>query len=98
MKQLTEKQAINFFESGVWKDWNAEQLVRLQIFQDRLCVPWETFHKAMKDVLGRPVYTHEFMSSNRDSLTEEYLGTKEAPTLEEIINLIPQEKRIIIQN
>lgn len=72
MKQLTKKQAIAFYDSEKWKDWNSEEIVKFQLFQDRLCVPWSLFHKAMNDVLGRPVYTHEFASSNRKNLTKEY--------------------------
>ena len=30
------------------------------------------------------------------NIIKEYLGVKEKPTMEEIINLIPEEKRIII--
>jgi hypothetical protein len=48
---------------------------------------------ALNSVLGRPVFTHELFS---DRIKEEYLRTKDAPTLEEIISLIPEEKRIII--
>jgi len=95
MKQLTEKQAIAFGDSEVWKNWNDEQIVRLQLFQSRLCIPFDRFHKAIEKVLGRSVFTHEF-GLNPDGIKEEYLGTKQRPTLEEIINLIPEEKRLII--
>lgn len=94
MQQLTEKQAIAFAELGEWKNWTSEQIVRFQLFQDLLCVDFSAFHKAMEDVLGRPVFTHEFGSQG--GLKEEYLGTKPAPTMDEIINLIPAEKRMIL--
>lgn len=55
-----------------------------------------TFHKAMEEALGRPVWTHEFAFS--DQLKKEFLGDKPAPTFEEIVNLIPAEKRIILQS
>ena len=95
MKQLTKEQAIAMAESGAWKDWTDEQIVRFQLFQNRLCMDFSRFHEAMGNVLDRPVYTHEF--AYPDKLKEEYLGVKEKPSMEEIINLIPEEKRIIIK-
>ena len=94
MKQLTKEQAIAIFNGGEWKDWSDEEIVKFQLYQDRLCVPFDKFHEAMESVLGRPVWTHEF--ANRKRLTEEYEGTRPAPTFEEILNLIPEEKRIVL--
>ena len=96
MKQLTQEQAIEIYNSKVWEDWDYEKIVRFQLFQDRLCMPFGKFHEAMTKVLGREIWTHEFTSSNCKNLILEYLGEKEPPTFDEIINLIPEEKRIII--
>jgi len=92
--QLTKEQAIEMSKSNVWKDWTSEQVVRFQMFQERLCMDFSHFHKCVSDVLGRPVFTHEF--AFRDDMVREYLGEKEAPTFDDIINLIPPEKRIVI--
>lgn len=94
MKQLTEQQAIVFAKSKEYEHWTDEQIVRFQLFQKRLCMDFGRFHQAMEAVLGRPVWTHEFADADR--LKEEYLGTRSAPTMEEIINLIPEEKRLIL--
>lgn len=93
-KQFTKEQAIAFSQSGVWKTWTAEQIVRLQLFQRLLCMDFSVFHKAIQEVLGRPVFTHEF--TFYDDLVKEYLGAKPAPTLDEILDLIPEEKRLIL--
>lgn len=95
-KQLTQEQAIAFAESRVWLNWTAEQVVRFQLFQQLLCMDFGHFSKAMSEVLDRPVYTHEFASSNYQNLVLEYLGERPTPTLDEIIDLIPAEKRIIV--
>lgn len=94
MKQLTREQAIAFAESECYEDWTPEQIVRFQLFQQKLCMPFSVFHEAIEKVLNRPVYTHEF--AFMDNLVKEFLGEKPAPTLEEIVELIPKEKRIII--
>ena len=96
MEQLTEKQAIAFYDSEVWKDWTSRQIAEFQMEQDKLCVPFGVFHKAIEETLGRPVWTHEFIF--RDNLRKELYGEKSAPSLEEIINLIPANKRILIWN
>lgn len=92
--QLTKEQAIKMYESDVWQTWSSEQVVRFQLFQKRLCMPFSNFHRCIEEVFGRPVFTHEF--GNRDEMIKEYLGEKDMPTIDEIINLIPAEKRIVI--
>ena len=94
IQQLTEEQAIAIHESKMWEKWSNEEIVRFQLFQERLCVPFGRFHEAVEKVLDRPVWTHEFAFKQR--LIDEYLGKRSKPTLEEIINLIPVDKRIII--
>ena len=94
MKQLTKKQAIEFYDSKVWEKWTDEQIVRFQLFQRLMCIDFSRFHKAMEIVLNRSIWTHEFASW--DELRKEYLGVKKSPTFDEILNLIPEEKRIII--
>ena len=94
MKQLTREQAIAFGDNKLYEGMTSRQIAEFQMEQDLLCVPFDVFHRAMEEVLGRPVYTHEF--AFRDSLRKELYGEKAAPTLEEIINLIPAEKRVII--
>ena len=95
MKQLTENQAIKLAESKELENWTDEQIVRFQLFQDRLCMDFGRFQLAMEKVLDRPVWTHEF--ADKEGLIKEYLGVKEPPTFEEIMNLIPKDKRIIIK-
>lgn len=92
--QLTQEQAIELYNSGVYKDWTHEQIVRFQLFQNLLCVPFAKFHEAIESVLGRSVWTHEF--ANKESIIKEYLGVKDPPTMEEIINMIPEEKRLLV--
>lgn len=94
MKQLTKEQAIAFCENKLYEGMTSRQIAEFQLMQDRLCMPFEIFHKAISEALGRDVHTHEF--AGQDALIKELYGEKEPPTLEEIINLIPEDKRILI--
>lgn len=95
MKQLSQEEAIALAESEFWKEMSDREIAEFQMFQDKLCVPFNVFHKAIEKALGRPVYTHEF-GLNWEGLQKELRGEKPAPTFEEIVNLIPEEKRVII--
>ena len=95
MEQLTKEQAIKFYKSGVWKEMSLRQRAEFQILQDLVCMPFDIFHEAVEKTLNRPVYTHEF-GLNRDGLIGELFEGKEPPTLQEIIEMIPAEKRIIV--
>jgi len=93
--RFTKEQAIKFAENKVWEHWSYEQIVRFQLFEDKLCMPFDVFHEAIEKVLERPIYTHEF-GVNYDGIVQEYLGTGEAPTFDEILEMIPASKRLII--
>src|SRR5579859_5066392 len=92
--QLTKEEAINFAKSGIWKKWDDEKIVRFQLFQKKLAMDFSKFQTALSKVLGRDVFTHEL--ANRESIVEEYLGAKNPPTFEEIVNMIPKDKRSIL--
>lgn len=94
MKQLTKEETILFAENELWKDIPEKELAEFIISQKLLCVPLEVMYETLSKALGRPVYTHEF--AYPDHLLQELKGDKPRSTFEDIINLIPTEKRIII--
>ena len=67
---MTREQAISCYEMNVWAMLTVRQRVELQMAEDRLCMPLTVFHKAISDILGRPVYTHE-LGLNREGLAAE---------------------------
>ncbi len=95
-KEITRRQAIKLYNSNWWKDVSARDIVALQLFNGRLLMDFGDFHAAVEEELGRSVWTHEFCSSNVDNLRAEFLGDAPAPSFEEIVNLIPAEKRVIL--
>ena len=92
---MTKDEAIALFDSEFWKDLSIEDRAKFQLFEDRLCMPFSVFHDSVAKTLGRPVFTHEF-GLNLEGLQKELLGECPAPTLKDIIELIPKEKRILV--
>jgi hypothetical protein len=69
-RQLNYEEAYSIAESGITDKWSDEQIVRGQLYQHRLFMSFERFHKALEHVLGRPVWTHEM--AHMDRLRAEY--------------------------
>ena len=92
---IGKEAAIALFDSAWWKDKTYQEIVEFQLFTAELCCPFEVFHEAMEKVLNRSIWTHEF-GLNYGGLVKEFLGETEAPTMDDIINMIPEEKRILV--
>jgi len=92
---MTRYEAIKLYESKFWESLSLQKRAIFQMFEDRLCMPFDIFHEAVEKTLGRPVFTHEF-GFNRDGLKKELLGEAPTPSFEDIINLIPEDKRHIV--
>ena len=86
MRQLTSEEAIEVAESGVWKKWTDDEIVRFQLYQDCLCMNFSRYHEAIEHVLGRGVWTHEFI--HPELLQAEYEGKRTPPTVEEIFGML----------
>lgn len=97
VKQLTQKQAIAFEKSKIWETekWTYKQIAEFQLFQKFLCMPFDVFRESIEKTLERTVFTHEF-GLNVDGLKKELLGERNPTSLEEILKLIPKEKRMLI--
>ena len=93
---MTKEQALELYESKFWLSMNPKEIATFQLFEDLLCMPFSVFHEAVEKTLDRPVYTHEFGLA-REGLQKELLGEKTAPTLDEIVGLIPEDKRIVLK-
>jgi hypothetical protein len=93
---VSREEAIALYDSGFWKEMDYKERAKFQLFEKLLCMPFGVFHEAVEKALGRPVYTHEFGSGNINNLQRELLGEAPAPTLEEIVSLIPKDKQLLI--
>lgn len=94
-QSIGRERAIELAKSEWWKERSFPQIAKFQFFTKELSMPFSVFHEALEKTLGRSVYTHEF-AMNFDGLAMELLGERDAPTLQEIINLIPKDKRILV--
>lgn len=95
MRQLSQEEAITFYEGRKWEPMSERERAAFQMYQDRLCMPFEVFHAAVEKTLGRPVFTHEF-GLNREGLIAELHKDIPAPTFDQILALIPEDKRAIV--
>ena len=72
MTQLTREQAVEFNESGAWRQMTAVDKARFQLEQEMVCMPIFEFHASLEFALGRSVFTHEF--SHNDKLLAELVA------------------------
>ena len=94
-QSIGQKKAIELAESNWWELCNHREIAEFQLFTEELCCPFGVFHEAVEKSLGRPVFTHEF-GLNYDGIVAEFLGERDALSMTDIIELIPEEKRIIL--
>lgn len=70
----TKREATAMYKSEWWENKTAKEIVDFQLYEDRLCMPFDEFHKAITQALGRPVWTHEF--ADHEGLIAEYEGKR----------------------
>ena len=92
---MTKDEAIALYDSEFWKHLSLRERAEFQLFEPMLCMPFGVFHEAIEKTLSRPVFTHEF-ALNLDGLKMELMHGTTPPTLQEIMELIPEEKRIVV--
>jgi hypothetical protein len=94
-RNMTKEEAIKLADSRFWEGMTPRERATFQLFEDRLCMPLDVFHEALEEALGRPVFTHE-LGLNREGIQAELHGEAKRPTMQEIIDLIPADKRVIV--
>lgn len=57
---MTKDEALALAGTLWWEDLTAAQVVRFQLQEPRLCMPFREFQRLTEVVLGRRVWTHEF--------------------------------------
>ena len=72
---MTFEQAKELHDSGFWTQLTAREIAEFQIFTERLCIPFDVFHKALEETLGRSVGIHE-LALSLDGLKAELRGAR----------------------
>jgi len=94
LNSIGKEAAIAMAESKWWESRTPREIIEFQLFTTELAMPFDKLHEAIEAALGRPVWTHEF--AFLEQLQQEFLGTRAAPSMDDIINLIPEEKRLLV--
>jgi len=92
-EQLTREQAIALHDTKWWLHHDEKTVSAFQLFNERLAMPFDEFHRCIEVALDRPVFTHEFVDP--DSLLAELNGLLPAPSFDEIMAKLPAEKTIV---
>jgi hypothetical protein len=92
---MTEKEALALYATGWWEHATPADIAAFQLQEKMLTCPFDVFHRSVEKTLGRPVWTHEFAFP--DHLIAELHDEREPPTMKEILELIPVEKRLVVE-
>jgi hypothetical protein len=57
---MNKEDAIQLYESKFWEPMSFQERAKFQMFEEKLCMPFDVFHEAVEKTLGRSVFTHEF--------------------------------------
>ena len=90
--ELTYEEAMQLSESKWWEAVPLEAAAELQLYQDRLCMPFDQFHQGVEALLQRPVWTHEF--ARNELLIAEAEGIRTAPSspFESLVAIFGEEE------
>lgn len=91
---MTKEQAIALAQTRWWEKATPRDIVAFQLYEDKLCMDFGDFHKAVEETLERPVWTHEF--AYVEHLRAEFEGRAPKATLQDVLNLIPKDKALIV--
>jgi hypothetical protein len=94
---LTTDQAIRMAQSSWWVGMSPRDVAMFQLHERRICMPISKLIDCLQEALGRPVWHHELCSDSIGGLRAELRGDRRAPTFHEIVSLIPEDKRILIE-
>jgi hypothetical protein len=87
-QSIGRDRAIALWQSEWWVGRGAREIARFQLFTRELCMPFQLFHQALAEALGRLVFIHE-LGFNTDGIIHEFIGEADPPTLDEILALFP---------
>lgn len=73
-------------ENKWYLNYSEDEITAFQLYESKLCMPFDIFHKAIEKSLMRSVWTHEFADVNRLQQEFEFLNSS-ASELKEKMNV-----------
>ena len=70
---MSQEEAVKFAATKWWVGKTAQEILDVQLFEDRLVMPFELYHEAVEEVLDRPVQTIELAGTGLTFLQYEYI-------------------------
>jgi len=92
---VTEGEALALAATGWWEKASAREIASFTLRERRLCCPFSVFQEALEEALGRGVQ-HVELAFNWNGLEAELRGAVEPPTMQQVLDLIQPEKRVIV--
>ena len=92
---MEEATAIRIAKTRWWTHIPLADAARIQLREPLLIMDFSAFHEGVEKLLGRPVWTHEFVDP--EGLLREAGGITPTRTLQDVLDLIPEEKRIVVE-
>lgn len=72
IKSIGEEAAVELFNSKWWEGKGSREIAEKQLYIVELICPFDVFHKAIEESLGRPVSTHEIGRAGARGILKEY--------------------------
>ncbi len=93
---MTEKQALALIETRFWEDMSDRDIAVFQLWEDRLCMPFDVFHDAVCKTLGSQMWDLS-LAMHRNGIKRLLLKKIQRKSLarEDILALIPESKRVL---
>lgn len=91
---IGRQNAAALYASQWWHARDYRKRARFQAFVKELTMPFDVFIAAVDCTLLRPVRLAELVF-DMESLCRELIGEQPPPTFEDIVNLLPADKRPI---
>lgn len=92
---LTKENAVALVETKFWEQMTPYQIASFQLFQSRLCMPFDVFHGAVDDFA--PGCSTISFGLLVPELQKAVRGDKGPPTLQEILDSVPESVRHLCQ-
>ena len=87
---MTEENAIKIAKTKWWKEIDDKTIVGFQLYEEKLCMDFGNFHKAVENAMKRPIFTHEFGTFGVKAMQKNIKKI----SLSELLLLLPEKKRI----